>query len=68
MSHINDIKKALYKQKPTAKRTDIVYDRHHYIAELDDIGIVYFNVPESEMGPMIFETEMEAQLLIRWLT
>ena len=68
-----EIKKALYKQKPIAKRILIQRDKmnievHTYRTAVSIGGImvaITFKIPENEAKE--FETEMEAQLLIRWL-
>lgn len=73
----NEIKKALYKQKPIAKETWVT-DKDNltgvkpysvYKALLDDDmnKIITFVVPHFEMGETRFEKELPAQLLIRWL-
>lgn len=64
---INEIKKELYKQKPSAFLLISNETEHHYIAELKDGHRVNFKVPVSDMGITAFEKEMPAQLLIRWL-
>ena len=64
---INEIKKELYRQKPIAKRTAEYPAFHSYQAELEDSKLVIFDVPLDEMGDTIFEEEMPAQLLIRWM-
>ncbi len=63
----NKIKKALYKEKPTAvKIAQPKNERFLYEAETS-LGKVRFDVPINEMGETFFEREMPAQLLIRWL-
>lgn len=69
----NEIKKALYKEKPlawsnaeliktaTGERVSKAYKC------TTSLGDHYFEVPFSEMGETTFEDEMPAQLLIRWL-
>lgn len=71
--NINEIKKALYKEKPVAKldylhgeivvRGGIV----RYKALLQDETEVYYEVKVSEMGDADLLVEMPAQLLIRYI-
>ena len=70
----NEIKKALYRLKPSANRVDITKTKdgetlHLYKSYIEpgDEGRIYFSVPESEMGETIFKDIEPAQLLIRWL-
>lgn len=62
-----EIKKALYKEKPTAR----IHEKHkyhwHYCAHLKNGGVVDFHVPISEMGDLHFGDAEQSQLLIRWL-
>lgn len=60
----NEIKKALYKEKPFAVRTAYEGDYTHYVTQLKTNEIIEFHVPKSEST---FEDEVPAQLLIRWL-
>lgn len=70
----NEIKKSLYKEKPTAKEMDVVSTDNLtgtepysvYWATVNDT-IVKFVIPHKEMGENRFEKEVPAQLLIRWL-
>jgi len=70
--NINEIKKALYKEKPIASlQDDTMFDfkvRKYktYLAETS-LGLVGFKVPLKEMGEKEFPDEIEAQLLIRWI-
>ena len=59
-----EIKKALYKQKPTAVRTNYQGKYVHYVAQLEDASIIQFEIPNQEAT---FGNEVPAQLLIRWL-
>lgn len=65
---INEIKKALYKEKPTAflnsHETDEMWK---YQAWLADGTLINFEVPISDMGQNKFKEVESAQLLIRWL-
>lgn len=70
----NEIKKELYKQKPTAKllaiKNGVVsYDAVIRITEkpIIESKTVFFEVPVSDMGDAEFTPKMEAKLLIRWL-
>jgi len=63
----NEIKKELYKQKPTADLNKEYDDYREYSCQLYFDGIpkvIFFNVPikECEFGEVV-----PAQLLIRWL-
>lgn len=73
--NLNEIKKALYKEKPIAKEIDngrsgirgssaITMSRYRAKTSLGDID---FCVPHHEMGEKNFEKEIPAQLLIRWI-
>jgi hypothetical protein len=65
-----EIKKALYKEKPTAKRgivSSVVYNTNVYRTTLADGTDVKFSIPDSEWNSDTFQDEMPAQLLIRWL-
>lgn len=72
----NEIKKALYKEKPNAIRTDRQtsentlttvepYDR--YVCYLKSGHTVVFIIPHKEQGEKLFERTEKAQLLIRWI-
>ena len=68
---LNEIKKALYKDKPLAYLTENRVDTsgeklHGYTAILNNNRQVYFYIPESEHTDQ-FDEGMQAQLLIRWL-
>lgn len=69
----DEIKKALYREKPTAKLVDAGrtggvadFDYRRYEAETS-IGTVSFFIPTHEMGETLFGKEEPAQLLIRWM-
>lgn len=75
---LNEIKKALYKEKPTAIKycimgdpnpeTNLLFDNTHcYMALLNDGEKIIFKVRESDMGDAKFEYTMPAHLLIRWI-
>jgi hypothetical protein len=69
----NEIKKALYKQKPKARLLFIRKGSAFYTARLKDGETeesrvtVYFEVPVSDMGDAEFYDEMDAKLLNRWI-
>lgn len=63
---ITDIKKELYRQKPTADMNNETSEGREYTCQIDVDGktrVVYFDVPinECEFGEVV-----PAQLLIRW--
>lgn len=72
-NNLNELKKALYKEKPTAYRQEIKVEghgaptTHRYTCMLSGKVEVIFVVPESDMGDAKFEPEMPAHLLIRWI-
>lgn len=64
-----EIKKALYKEKPIAKKVGMdrcMHPTYYYEAELT-IGVVEFEVPYKDRCGTDFNDEMSAQHLIRWL-
>lgn len=65
---LNGVKKILYKEKPTAKWISNPSNTVDRVYECEtSVGKVQFHVPLSEQGETEFTTEMEAQLLIRWI-
>lgn len=68
----NEIKKALYREKPIAGRCGSNNENHEYnyscyIKSLDYRPV--FIVPIADMGNVeLFKDKMPAQELIRWLT
>ncbi len=64
---INEIKKALYKEKPLATLTLIRNGNANYSTKLEDGSDVLFEVPVSDMGESGFYPSMDAKLLIRWI-
>lgn len=69
----NEVKKALYRERPTAQFRQFINGVAHYRAIIDrgpnfnaDV-MVLFEVPVDDMGTTIFDRDMPAQLLIRWL-
>lgn len=74
---LNEIKKALYKEKPIAfkarmKAQDKLPEQFRgfdiYIATLSTGAIVEFKIPLSELPDGGFGDKESAQLLIRWLS
>lgn len=68
---LNDVKKALYKQKPLAKllyvrKGDVLY-QCSLTNDEGELENIRFNVPVSDMGDSDFLPEMEAKLLARWI-
>lgn len=61
----NEIKKALYKEKPDAIFVSIHDGIATYYADLKER--VFFKIPVDDMGDAVFHNEMESQLLIRWI-
>lgn len=68
----NEIKKALYREKPIArlvKKTEQKDGSLLYTYKCQSsLGYHYFNIPESDMGDKVFDDREPARLLIRWLT
>jgi hypothetical protein len=67
MENKNEIKKALYKQKPKARLRFIRKGVAYYYADLEEER-VNFEVPVDDMGDADFNVEMEGKLLIRWIS
>ena len=63
---LNEIKKALYRQKPTAFFNYIRKGVAYYQTELDGKNL-WFEIPVDDMGDADFGKTMEAKLLIRWV-
>lgn len=64
---LNEIKKALYKQKPIAEFDMIRKGVAYYDAFIDNLYPLRFEIPVSDMGDADLLPEMDAKLLIRWL-
>ncbi len=62
----NDIKKALYKEKPKAYLQFIRKGLVYYKATCS-LGEVLFEIPVDDMGDADFRNTEDAQLLNRWL-
>ena len=64
----NEIKKLLYKEKPSAVFRKVNKSGILYTADFADKTIdVRFLIPFSDIGDADFSHTMQAQLLIRWL-
>lgn len=64
---MNEIKKALYKEKPTAYLSSIKKDRLLYSCTIEGIKTIWFHIPIDDIGDAIFFPEMDAKLLIRYI-
>ena len=64
--NLTEIKKELYKQKPTAHFNFIRKGVAYYNTELNGEQI-WFEIPVNDMGDADFGTTMEAKLLNRWI-
>ena len=62
----NELKKALYREKPIAKLSDSNNELFTYVAKTT-LGDITFKVPVNDMGDATFHPYMPAQLLIRWM-
>ena len=63
---LSEIKKSLYKEKPSAIQISGDVEFKHYKSELKDGTLINFKIPQEESQD--FTEIMDAQLLIRWLT
>jgi hypothetical protein len=65
---LNEIKKALYKEKPLANRYQGTIDQAYYRSRLNNGETIWFKVPIADMGDTAyFKPVMPAQLLIRYI-
>ncbi len=64
---INEVKKALYRQKPLASLMYIRKGVAYYQSALADEMSLLFAVPVDDMGDADFLPNMDAKLLIRWI-
>lgn len=62
-----EIKKALYKQKPTAQLEKIKSGVAYYYTQIKEGDFIRFEIPCNDMGTADFYFEMDAKLLIRWI-
>lgn len=68
---ITEIKKELYKQKPTATLEFIRKNVAFYktlINNNNEEFVVKFEIPIGDMGDADFFNKMDAKLLIRWIS
>jgi hypothetical protein len=63
-----EIRKALYKQNPTARLMFIRMGSAYYEASLEDETFIEFQIPVTDMGEVDFFPRMEAKYLGRWVT
>lgn len=67
---INEVKKALYKQKLPANLVSkhaYIWQYQSFISVNDKPFVCNFSVPVSDMGDAVFTNSIPAQLLIRYL-
>jgi hypothetical protein len=66
----NEIKKALYKQKPIAKFNCIIGTTLYYkttIINEEKSILIDFAIPVEEIGDAVFQAEMDGKLLNRYI-
>lgn len=63
---INEIKKELLKNKPTAFFNYIRKGNAYYHCEIDNKNI-WFEIPVVDMGDADFGSTMPSNLLLRWI-
>lgn len=66
MDNRNEIKKMLYREKPMARLVGKDNEKYFYRTNTST-GVLSFVVPISDMGEKLFQHDIEAQFLIRWL-
>lgn len=64
----NDIKKALYKEKPKANLEGVTQHNIIYTTKLKNGTIILFDIPISDLGNTVFLSEMDAKLLVKWIS
>lgn len=64
---LNDIKKFLYREKPTATFMYIRKGAAYYSAWINGMHEVIFEIPVNDMGDADFLPEMDAKLLARYI-
>jgi hypothetical protein len=65
---LNDIKKVLYKENPTATIKQIRKGTAYYSAQVASIAkVIRFEIPVDDMGDADFLAHMDSKLLIRWI-
>ena len=67
MEQVNEINKALYKEKPLAIFVSADKATLTYTCFIKEVYQLYFCIPHSDIGDAKFGTSMPAQQLIRWL-
>lgn len=68
MLNLNEVKKALYTEKPTAKLITIKSGFMYYQLYSTTLKeVVHFKVPFTDMGDANFWPDMPGQLLNRWI-
>jgi hypothetical protein len=63
----NEIKKALYREKPEAELIYISHGKAVYHSSINDGVQIKFEIPVEDMGTTSFYPVMDAKLLIRWI-
>ena len=63
----NEIKKALYKQKPIAEFDKVRKGVAYYYTYIDSLYALRFEIPVMDMGDADLLPKMDAKLLIRYL-
>ncbi len=63
----NEIKKALYREKPIARFIMIRQGNAYYCTTLKDGSTIPFIIPITDMGDADFSARMDAKLLNRWI-
>jgi hypothetical protein len=64
---LNEIKKRLYVEAPTAKFFKLTKGVMYYVAHLSEGKPVHFSIPITDIGDAAFYSTMEAKLLIRYM-
>ena len=65
---LNDIKKALYKENPSAVLKHIRKGTAYYSAHVVSLDkVVQFEIPIEDMGDADFLAHMDSKYLIRWI-
>jgi hypothetical protein len=63
---INEIKKFLYKENPTANLWQVRKDGIVYTSAYNEMTLLFL-VPLEEIGEVVWDEKMPAKLLIRYL-
>lgn len=65
---LNDIKKVLYKENPSAILKQIRKGTAYYSAHVVSLDtVIQFQIPVEDMGDADFLSSMDSKLLIRWI-